>query len=40
MRNLLIKVAKSAHNLVPAFVRSVFAQPEAKEVWAQHVWAM
>lgn len=36
MRNLLTKVPKSAHGLVATLVRSIFAQPTAKEVWAQH----
>jgi len=36
MRNLLTKVPKSAQGLVGTLVRSVFAQPTAKEVWAQH----
>ncbi len=36
MRNLLTKVPKSAQDLVAALVRSIFAQPSAEEVWAQH----
>jgi hypothetical protein len=36
MRNLLSKVPKSAHGLVATLVRSIFAQPTDKEVWAQH----
>ena len=36
MRNLLTKVPKSAHGLVATLVRSIFAQPTSKEVWAQH----
>ena len=36
MRNLLCKVPKSAQGLVGTLVRSVFAQPTSKEVWAQH----
>jgi len=36
MRNLLTKVPKSAQGLVATLVRSIFAQPTAKEVWAQH----
>lgn len=36
MRNLLAKVPKSAQQLVGTLVRSIFAQPEAGEVWAQH----
>jgi transposase-like protein len=36
MRNLLNKVPKSAQGLVATLVRSIFAQPTHKEVWAQH----
>jgi len=36
MRNLLTKVPKRAQSLVATLVRSIFAQPTAKEVWAQH----
>ena len=36
MRNLLAKVPKSAAGLVATLVRSIFAQPTSKEVWAQH----
>ena len=36
MRNLLSKVPKSAQGLVGTLVRSIFAQPTSKEVWAQH----
>jgi len=36
MRNLLNKVPKNAQGLVATLVRSVFAQPTSKEVWAQH----
>jgi putative transposase len=36
MRNLLTKVPRSAHGLVATLVRSIFAQPTNKEVWAQH----
>lgn len=36
MRNLLAKVPKSAQQLVGTLVRSIFAQPEAGEVWTQH----
>jgi putative transposase len=35
-RNLLTRVAKSAHGLVAALVRSLFAQPDAGAVQAQH----
>jgi putative transposase len=36
MRNLLSRVPKSAQDLVGALVRSIFAQPDAKSVRAQH----
>jgi putative transposase len=36
MRNLLNKVPKRAQGLVGTLVRSIFAQPTSKEVWAQH----
>jgi len=36
MRNLLSKVPKSAQGLVATLVRSIFAQPTSKEVWAQY----
>jgi len=36
MRNLLSRVPKSAQDLVASLVRSIFAQPSAEEVWAQH----
>ena len=35
-RNLLTRVPKSAQLLVATLVRSIFAQPSAEEVWAQH----
>ncbi len=35
-RNLLTRVAKRAHGLVAALVRSIFAQPDAAAVHAQH----
>ena len=35
-RNLLSRVPKSAQPLVATLVRSIFAQPSAEEVWAQH----
>lgn len=36
MRNLLTRVPKSAHGVVATMVRSVFEQPSAEEVLAQH----
>jgi putative transposase len=36
MRNLLGKVPKSAHGIVAPLVRSIFEQPDAEAVWAQH----
>jgi transposase-like protein len=36
MRNLLSKVPKSAQDFVASMVRSIFVQPSAEEVWAQH----
>lgn len=36
MCNLLTKVPKSAAAVVATLVRSIFAQPSDKEVWAQH----
>ena len=36
MRNLLTKVPKSAQQLVATLVRSIFAQPDAQAVMAQH----
>jgi putative transposase len=36
MRNLLTRVPRSAQALVAPLVRSIFAQPSAEEVWAQH----
>jgi transposase-like protein len=35
-RNLLCKVPKSAQDFVAALNRSIFAQPNKEEVWAQH----
>jgi putative transposase len=35
-RNLLTRVPRSAQPLVATLVRSIFAQPSAEEVWAQH----
>jgi transposase-like protein len=36
VRNLLTKVPKAAHGLVATFVRTIFAQPDAESVRAQH----
>jgi putative transposase len=36
MRNLLSRVPKSAHGIVAPLVRSIFDQPDADAVWAQH----
>ena len=36
MRNLLTKVPRSAQAAVATLVRSIFEQPSAEEVWAQH----
>jgi putative transposase len=36
MRNLLVRVPKSAQDFVAAVVRSIFAQPDADSVRAQH----
>ena len=36
MRNLLARVPKSAQAMVATVVRSIFEQPSAEEVWAQH----
>jgi putative transposase len=36
IRNLLTKVPKAAHGIVATFVRTIFAQPDAESVRAQH----
>jgi len=36
LRNLLTKVPKASGSMVATMVRTIFAQPSAKEVWAQH----
>ncbi len=36
IRNLLTKVPKVAHGIVATFVRTIFAQPDAESVKAQH----
>lgn len=35
-RNLLSRVARSAQDVVAAMLRSIFAQPDAEQLWAQH----
>ena len=36
MRNLLTKVPKASQSMVATLVRTIFEQPDAKQVWAQH----
>jgi transposase-like protein len=36
MRNLLTRVPKSSQSLVATLVRTIFEQPDATQVWAQH----
>lgn len=36
LRDLLTKVPKSSQSMVATMVRTIFAQPSADEVWAQH----
>lgn len=36
MRNLQTKVPKAAQSMVATLVRTIFAQPDAASVWAQH----
>jgi transposase-like protein len=35
-KNLLTRVPKSAQAMVATLVRTIFAQPDAESVWAQH----
>ena len=36
MRNLLTKVPKASQSIVATLVRTIFEQPDAEQVWAQH----
>lgn len=36
IRNLLTRVPKAAHGIVATYVRTIFAQPDAESVRAQH----
>ena len=36
MRNLLTRVPRAAQSLVASLVRTIFQQPDAGSVWAQH----
>ena len=36
MRNLLTRVPKSSQGMVATLVRTIFEQPDAEQVWAQH----
>ena len=36
LRNLLQKVPRSAESMVATMVRTIFAQPDPDQVWAQH----
>jgi putative transposase len=36
MRNLLTRVPKSSQAMVATLVRTIFEQPDSKQVWAQH----
>ncbi len=36
MRNLLTKVTKASQAMVATLVRTIFEQPDAEQVWAQH----
>jgi transposase-like protein len=36
MRNLLTRVPKASQSMVATLVRTIFEQPDSKQVWAQH----
>lgn len=36
MRSLLTRVPKSSQSMVATLVRTIFEQPDAEQVWAQH----
>ena len=36
MTNLLTRIPKAAQSAVATLVRSIFLQPDAEAVWAQH----
>jgi transposase-like protein len=36
MRNLLTRVPKASQAMVATLVRTIFEQPDSKQVWAQH----
>ncbi len=36
MRNLLTRIPKASQSMVATLVRTIFEQPDATQVWAQH----